>query len=372
MKLVFSMLFYLLAFAAWGQQKYYMLVGTYTSTGSEGIYVEAFNAKKGSSQRISTVKTSNPSFLTIASNKKFVYAVNENANASSNGGGITSFSFNKKNGTLSAIDSQSSIGNHPCYIALNASNKWIAAGNYSSGDFIIMPALENGKLGTATDTVKHKGSGPRKQQGSPHVHSTVFSADDKYLLVNDLGIDKIIVYKFNENTGTVSKHSETAVAPGSGPRHLAFHPTNQYVYILNELAGSINVFAFNKTEGSLTALQTISSVEENFTGVAGCADIHVSADGKFLYASNRGDANNIAMYSINKKDGKLTNIGFQPVMGKGPRNFSIAPGGKYLLVANQNTDEIVIFKRNKNTGLLTDSGKRISIPKPVCIQWIKR
>lgn len=364
--------FLLMSFAAQAQKKYYMLIGTYTSTNSEGIYVEHFNSSNGDSKRISTIKTSNPSFLAISPNEKFVFAVNENADATGNGGSVMSFSFDKKKGILSAIDSQSTKGNHPCHIITSWDGGWLSIGNYSTGNLSFIPVMPDGNLDSGYVTLRHTGSGPDKRQASPHVHATAFSPDSKYLLVTDLGIDKIMVYDFNGHTSSARLEHEVIVAPGSGPRHLVFHPKKDFVYLLNELKGTVNVFRYHTKNGSLFLQQDISSVPAGFTGFAGSADIHLSADGKFLYASNRGDANNIAIYKVNQKTGLLTLIGHQPVLGKAPRNFSIDPSGKFLLCANQDTDEIVVFKRNKKSGLLTDTGKRISIPKPVCIKFINR
>ena len=372
MKIVFSILLLAFASVALSQKKYYMLTGTYTSSGSEGIYVYEFNTKSGKSKLVHTAKTSNPSFLAIAPDNKLLYAVNENVNAAGNGGMVTSFSFDRKTGALAVIDSQSSKDNHSCYIAADATGSWLAVGNYSSGNFCLIPALPDGKLDTAAVNIMHTGKGPDKRQASPHVHATVFSPDNRFLLVNDLGIDKIMLYGFNAHTGSVQFVAEAPVEAGSGPRHLAFHPKKDIVYLLNEIKSTLTVFRYHTKNGSLYTLQTISSLEKDFKGFGGSADIHLSADGKFLYASNRGDANNIAIYKVNEADGTLTLIAHQPVLGKAPPNFSIDPSGKFLLAANQDTDEIVVFKRNKKTGLLTDSGKRISVLKPVCIKWIKR
>lgn len=372
MKIVLSLLLSATAAVAMAQEKYYMLAGSYTSSGSQGIYVYEFNTRNGHADLLHTARTSNPSFLALSPGNKYVYAVNENANAAGNGGMVTSFAFDKNTGALAAIDSQSSKGNHPCYIAADKTGSWLAVGNYSSGNFCFIPALPDGKLDTAVVSITHAGKGPDKRQASPHVHATVFSPDNRFVLVNDLGIDKIMVYRFNAHTSFVQLVAEAPVEAGSGPRHLVFHPKKEFVYLLNELKGTVNVFRYHTKNGSLVPVQTISSLEKDFNGFAGSADIHLSADGKFLYASNRGDANNIAIYKVNKKEGTLALIAHQPVLGKAPRNFSIDPSGKFLLVANQDTDEIVVFIRNKKTGLLTDSGKRISVLKPVCIKWIKR
>lgn len=353
--------------SAFGQGKYLLFTGTYTSGSSKGIYIHSFDTKTGTAVALDSVKASNPSFLAFSPGEKILYAVNENID-----GSVSYFSLDKQNRKLAYITGFSSEGKHPCYISVDKTGKWVVAGNYSSGNFTILAGYGNRMADTPVAIILHEGkSVDTKRQSSPHVHSAVFSPDNRFLLVNDLGTDKIVVYEFNERKGLVKLSGEYPVAAGSGPRHLAFHPAKQYVYLLNELTGTINVFRYHTKNGSLLLQQTISSTVPGFKGYAGSADIHLSPDGKFLYASNRGDANDIAIYAVNKKDGLLKNIGFQSVLGKAPRNFSIDPTGKYLLCANQDTDEIVVFNRNKTTGLLTDSGKRIKIPKPVCLKWIK-
>jgi 6-phosphogluconolactonase len=369
-RIVCSIVLIMFLNTAFCRQDHFMLVGTYTNTTSTGIYVTSFDARTGDSQLVDSVKTSNPSFLTVSPDGSYVYSVNENANAEGKGGGVSSFSFHKANGKLAEINNQSSGGKHPCYIALDKTGKWLAVGNYSSGNFSILPVNNDHSLDSAVNVIQHNGSGPDKRQASAHVHSAMFSKDNRFLLVNDLGMDKIIVYRFNEITGQVTQHSSASVAAGSGPRHLALHPGKRFAYLLNELTGTINTFHYNTKDIQLVNVQTISSVPDDFKGFAGSADIHISGDGKFLYASNRGDANDIAIYKVNRKKGMLSLLGHQPVLGKAPRNFSIDPSGKFLLCANQDSDEIVVFSRNKKTGLLIDSGKRIKVPKPVCIKWV--
>lgn len=375
MKVFFSMLFLSVINHSFAQKDYFLLTGTYTSTGSEGIYVHHFNTKNADSYPVDSVKVSNPSFLAVSSNQQTIYAVNENANDAGTGGGVTSLSFNNKTGSISVVDSQSSRGNHPCYISVDKTGKWVAVGNYGTGNFTVLPVAADQFLDF---TAIIQGSGnradkvPDKRQAGPHVHSTVFSADNRFLVATDLGNDQVFIYRFNSETGNVYPASQAFVqtTAGSGPRHFVFHPNNKFAYLIQELSGTIDAYQYNATTGSLTIVQTISSVAPGFKGFPGSADIHLSADGKFLYATNRGDANDIAIYKVNKKDGKLSLTGHQPVLGKAPRNFSIDPSGKFLLVANQDSDEIVIFLRNKRTGLLTDSRKRIKIPKPVCLKWV--
>jgi 6-phosphogluconolactonase len=371
MKLLFS-LFAILFFTNTYSQKYIMLIGTYDSPKSEGIYVYDFNTVDGTTILLSKIKTSNPSFLAVSKNNKFVYAVNENANKNGNGGSVSSFSFNNKNNTLSFLNKQSTMGNHPCHVSIDKKEKWLSISNYSTGNLCILPLQKNGTIDSVIQIKQHEGKGyDTVRQQSSHVHSSYFSEQNNYLITSDLGLDKIYFYSFNDKKGIISntKINYKSISNGSGPRHIAFSKNEQYIYALQELSGKIIVF---KNKGSLDVqqLQEISTLPPKFAGAAGSADIHISPDGNFLYASNRGESNTIAIFSINKIDGKLSLVGHQNTLGIAPRNFNFDPTGNFLIVANQNSNEIVIFKRDVLTGLLKDTGNRIAVGKPVCIQWI--
>jgi len=315
------------------------------------------------------IKSKNPSYLAVSPDEKFIYAVNEGSDKG-NGGKVTAFAFNKADGKLSFIDQQPSAGDDPCYVSVDKTNKWVAIANYTSGTLSILPINKQGGLDPATTSIQHKGKGVNKErQEGPHVHCVMFSKDNKYLFANDLGLDKIRVYSFNQNNGKLAASSDVNTTPGTGPRHIAFHPNNKYAYLIQEMGGVVSAYRYSN--GKFTLMQNISSVPAGFKGDPGSADIHVSADGNFLYASNRGESNTIAIFKINQETGKLTAVGHQSTLGKAPRNFNFDPSGNFLLVGNQDSDEIVIFKVNKKTGLLTDTGKRIKVGKPVCLKWIK-
>lgn len=352
-------------------QEHYLIVGTYDSPKSEGVYVYKFNSVDGSAKAVSHVKTSNPSFVTVSPDEKFVYAVHETAPQDGKGGNIAAFSFNKETGRLTFINRQLSGGDHPCHVETDKTGKWLFASNYSNGTLSVLPVNADGGLGKVTTIIQHTGSGkhPQRQKG-PHTHGAIISDDNRQLFVTDLGIDKVMIYSFDAVNGklTPAEQSFAQSVPGSGPRIFTFHPDKKFAYVIEELTGTVVLFTYKNEK--LKAKQRISSMPAGDTSFAGSADIHVSPDGKFLYASNRGDANTIAIYSINKKKGTLILIGHQSTLGKTPRNFSIDPSGKFLLCENQNSDEIVIFKRDLNTGLLSDTGNRIAIGKPVCIKWI--
>lgn len=350
-------------------QEHYVITGTYTKGKSEGIYVLNFNETDGTLKEISSIKSSNPSFLAVSADQKFVYAVNENGK-DDNGGEISSFSFDKATGKLTLLGKQLTKGDSPCYVDIDKTGKWAFAGNYSSGTLSVFPINVDGNLGEATTTIKHTGSGANKErQEKPHVHCTIISPDNKFLYVPDLGIDKVMIYAFNAKTGELTPAPQPFVKtkPGAGPRHFTFHPNGKFAYLIEELSGQVVAYAYKN--GKLTQLQQTSSTARGSKGFAGSADIHVSADGKFLYASNRGDYDNLAYYRINSVSGKLSIVGFQSTLGKGPRNFTISPNGKYLIVGNQNSDEVVVFKRNEKTGALSDAGTRLEIGSPICFKW---
>lgn len=360
-------------FASGQDNEYYMFVGTYTSPGkSEGIYVYRFNTSTGESAPVSSVPIQNPSYLSISSDEKHVFAVQE-VDARAGGGKVSSFSFNKTDGKLTQINTQPSGGNNPCYVQVDNTGKWLFAGNYSSGTLSSYAINKDGSLG-APFTIQHSGAlGPNKQrQEGPHVHCTVVSPDNKWLYVPDLGLDKVMIYKFDAKTGKLTnnpKNGFAAAEPGGGPRHITFAPNNKYAYVIHELAGQVAAYQYKK--GDLKLLQRISTWDTTKKATPGSADIHVSPDGKFLYGSNRGNLNDLVWYSIDPSNGKLTLGGYQSILGRTPRNFNIDPSGNFLLVANQGSNEIVIFKRDKGTGALTDTGKRIAVGQPVCIKWMK-
>lgn len=369
-KLIVTILTSLVFFYCHSQESY-LLVGTYDSPKSEGIYVYKFNSADGSVTPVSHIKTSNPSFLAISPNEKYVYAVGERADSLGKGGAVNSFSFDKKTGTLSFLSQQSSEGNNPCYVNVDKTGNWVIAGNYSSGNFSVLRST-NGMLSKAQQVVQHKGSGPdTARQKSPHVHGIFFNSDYSEIYVPDLGIDKVMAYRFDSKTGKVSPAAFPSfnARAGGGPRHMAFHPNNKFFYLLEELSGQIDVLQ-KWNNGEIAAIQSTSALPLYYKGPAGSADIHVSPNGKYLYASNRGQANTIIAFSIDQSNGQITRIGDLTSGGERPRNFNFDPTGKFLLVGNQASDEIAIFSIDPETGFPGDTGKRIAVGKPVCIKWI--
>lgn len=346
-----------------------LFIGTYTGTGSKGIYVYKFNTNTGKATWVSNTDSMiNPSFLAVSGNGKYVYSVSESGGNFP--GKVNAFSFDKKTGKLTLINSQTSGGDNPCYVSVTKNGKWIAVGNYTGGNLSVFKTNTNGALKPTAQFLQHNGNSANTvRQEKAHVHATVFSPDEKYLFVPDLGIDKVMAYKFNAASDLPM---EPAVEPftqtkaGSGPRHITFHPNKRFAYLIQELTGTVEAYQYDK--GKLTSIQNIATHNAEFKGQPGSADIHLSPDGKFLYASNRGEENNIAIFAVNQATGILESKGLQSTLGTKPRNFCIDPTGNFLLAANQDSGNIVIFKRDQETGLLTPTGEEIKIPKPVCLQ----
>ena len=343
--------------------KFNLVIGTYTKgCESKGIYVYDFDSNTGDfSFKNASENTVNPSCLTVSEDNKYVYAVNENGAESK----VSAFGFNPSNGKLDFLNSQNSMGADPCYLINDEKNVIVA--NYSGGNISVFGKNRDGSIGKAKQVVQHygKGSDAKRQEG-PHVHMVQFAPDKKFVLSNDLGIDKVYSYRYNPNSRTeaLKLKDSFAVESGSGPRHLTFSKDGKYVYLLQELTGGLTVF--NYRDGKLKKVDQASILAADFKGAFTGADIHISPDGKFLYASNRGEANTISIFKI-LKNGKLEAQGQTSTFGKGPRNFAIDPSGNFLLVAHQYTNDIVIFKRNKSTGALTNTGKKIELCSPVCL-----
>jgi 6-phosphogluconolactonase len=367
-----AVLFLIFSLKTLSAQTYHLLIGTYTSTGSKGIYVYNFNAKTGKASWVSnTDSVVNPSYITLSHNGKFVYAVNETNGADP--GKVSAFSFNNKKGTLKFLNTRLSGGDDPCYVSVTNDDKWLAVANYTGGNVAVFPLNLNGSLRAYSQLIQDSGSSINKdRQEKAHVHESVFSPQYKYLITPDLGMDKLMVYHFNPALNKPLNPSNPiyVVTPaGSGPRHIVFHPNKKFAYLIHEMSGTVTAYSYQN--GKFKQLQELPTHPDGYKGTIGSAEVQISRDGRFLYASNRGDENTITIFSINPSTGKLKLIGYQSVLGKAPRNFIIDPTDNYLLVANQDSDNIVIFKRNKKNGLLKEAGDQIHLPKPVCLQMIK-
>jgi 6-phosphogluconolactonase len=363
---------------------YDLLVGTYTGPKSEGIYVYRFDTKTGAATRVSAAQTVNPSYLVASRDGRFVYAVDElpgDNGPASQRGGISAFSFDAASGQLSFLNKVSSEGNDPCYLSISSDGRYLTTANYSvaadpGGSFAVFPLDADGKVGPAVLSVHHEGGGPVKgRQDNAHVHSTVFSPDGHYLFAQDLGADKLFVYRYTPDGSRglfgPTERRYVDMKAGSGPRHLVFAPDGKYAYLTSELAATVDVFQYNG-DGNLTLVQTLPMTKPGFKGQVGAAAIHVSPDGRFVYASNRGDANEIVIYAVDPANGHLHEVGRQSSLGKAPREFSIDPSGRWLIVGNQNSDTAYVFRRDVQSGLLEANPTRLDIGSPVDFVWVSR
>lgn len=363
--------------AADAAQNYLVYVGTYTRGGkSQGIYTLKLNMKSGALTKIGvTAGVVNPSFVAIHPSNKFLYAVGEISDFNGEkAGGVTAFSINPKDGSLTKLNEKSSVGTGPCHLVVDATGKNVLVANYGGGSVACLPVNPDGTLEDASSFIQHEGSSINEQrQKSPHGHSINVSPDNKFAFAADLGLDKILIYSLDAEKGKLTPHDPAAanVQPGSGPRHFDFHPGGKYAYVINEMALTVTAFKYNAKRGRLKTLQTISTIPDADRDQKGLstAEVRVHPSGKFLYGSNRGH-DTIVAFRINQDTGELTYIENEPTQGKTPRNFFIDPTGKYLLAENQSTDSIVVFRINQDSGELEPTGNSIKIPSPVCIRMI--
>ena len=361
MKKIFAQFCLMLPFFAVAQETIPMYVGTYTAPGkSLGIYTYALNLKDGSSTKIAQVETPNPSFLAKDKKGKFLYAVNELEGGK---GAVSAFSIDQ--GKLTYLNTLPSEGDAPCFVALHPSGNWLSVANYAGGSLTTFDIASDGSLEKRNSHLQFEGQGVDPvRQTAPHVHSTFFNKKGTELFVQDLGLDQITVFKTDKSGRLVDNKEVIFTNPGSGPRHIAFSKNEKYMYVILEMTGRIGVY--ERQAGKWVFQQDIDLNPSDFVGENGAAEIKVSPDGKFIYASNRGTANLISIYKI-QNNGLLENVAYVPVLGQGPRNFNFTPNGQLFLVANQNTDNIRVFKRDITSGLLTDTGQEISVHAPVCI-----
>jgi 6-phosphogluconolactonase len=349
-------------------------VGTYGMGPDGGIHLCRLDLKSG---EISLIKENrgidNPSFLTIDSSNRFLFAVNETEKSENySGGSVSSFAIKRDDGSLKFINNQPTLGGSPCYITSDHADRFLLITNYSGGSIIVFPLLDAGNIGQNISFIQNTGRSVNPdRQKSPHPHSIFLSSDCHFAFVPDLGLDKILIYRFDHMSGKLSSNPIPSVAlkPGAGPRHFTFHPDLKFAYLINELNSTITGFGYKPMNGKLTEIQTINTLPEDFEGENYCADIHIHPDGKFLYGSNRGH-NSIACYSIDRSTGELIMIDCTSTRGEWPRNFAIDPSGQYLLAANQRSNNIFTFYINKETGDLTPTGFSIEINQPVCIKFL--
>lgn len=346
---------------AQNQEKEFLYVGTYTTKG-EGIYVYTFNRNNKTFEPLQVLVNKNsPSFLEFHPNKKFLYSANE-GNAT-----VTSYIIDQATGKIKELNSASAEGSGPCHVSVDPKGRFLFVSNYGSGTLAVYHLQADGQIGKLADSIQHEGDGQQK----PRMHSIIPSADGRFLYASDLGIDKVMVYAINQTTGKLSPatHPFVQLQKGDGPRHFAIHPNGNFGYSAGELNNVVNSFGIDKQTGALTHIERVNMLPEGFKEKSYAADIHFSANGKYLYASNRGHES-LVIYEVNPKTGQLKTVGHVHTEGKHPRNFMIDEQNEFALVANKDNDNVVFFNKNPNTGVLKHNGYILDIPTPVCVRLL--
>jgi 6-phosphogluconolactonase len=348
-----------------------LYIGTYTQAMSfvrglgKGIYTCHFDSECGKLEIVGETEAQNPSYLAVHPNGGCLYAVNEISEGQEPAPDtVSAYSLDESTGLPQLLNQQPALGSSPCHVSVDPSGRAAFIATYAGGNISVYPLGAEGALGSASGHIQH--AYPGKQ---PHAHSINLSPSGKFALVCDLGLDRIFVYQVDLQNGKLQPHGEVETVPGSGPRHLAFHPNGRFVYVINELDGSVNMLSWDELSGKLNLIQTISTLQAGFSGPAHCADVHVHPNGRFVYGSNRGD-HSIVIYGVDETNGMLHLLAHASTYGKSPRSFVLDPAGKWLLAANQDSDNITVFQVNRETGSL-ERFDSLAIPTPVCVKFGK-
>ncbi len=346
-----------------------IFIGSYTAKDTPGIHVAQFNSDSGEIRlKKSFVGIENPSFLVVHPNGRFLYAVSEIGQGShGEHGSVTALQYNPSNHSLEKLNQQTTQGDWPCHLTLDQSGRYLVASNYGSGNAALYPILDDGRLGELIALLQHEGSGPNPdRQEGPHAHSAIFSPDNTYLIVADLGIDRLVIYRFDADKGQIQKQGEVIANPGSGPRHMVFHPNGRFLYVANELDSTVTRYDFDSTAGKLSPMDTVSTLTspnpESFV-----ADIHLSPDGSHLLVSNRGD-NSLALFEL-AEDGRLSLQVTPSCGGNWPRNFALAKNGRFALVGNRRSNQVSILKFD-NEGVGVSLKSQLACHEPSCIKFL--
>lgn len=344
-------------------------------SGEEGaIHAYHFDAATGQLKLLNrTTDVENPFFLAVSPDSRFLYSIDAEKFGGADDEFVAAYKIDGHDGKLIRLNRQSARGTASCYLDVDATGKTVVVANYSTGNVAALPVNADGSLGEATGFVQHAGSSvdPQRQKG-PNAHSIVISPDNRFALAADLGIDKVLIYRLDPDAANITANEAQPFAtlpPGSGPRHITFHPNGQRVYVINELKNTVTFFEYGNANGTLTAQQTIPTLPPEFSGTSHTADLKITPDGKFLYGTNRGH-DSIAIFRI-ADDGRLDLVSIEPSLGKGPQNLLITPDGRWLMCANMPGNNLVVFAINAETGGLTPTGDAVSIPLPSCIRWLK-
>ena len=355
--------------------KVMLYVGGQVRGKGAGIYRYHLDLATGAMTPVGApTRAANPFFLALHPSGRFLFAVNEMGRfRGTRSGAVSAFAIDPRSGELTPLNQQPSGGPGPCHLTADRAGKHVLAANYGGGSVCVLPIGADGRLGEATAFVQHKGKSvdPRRQ-AAPHAHSINVDAADRFAFAADLGLDKIMVYRFDAAKGTLTPNEPpfAAVAPGAGPRHFAFHPTGRFAYVINELSSTVTAFAYAADRGALTQLETLTTLPRDFKGQSSTAEVLVHPSGKFLYGSNRGH-DSIAIFAVDADAGTLSVVGHEPTQGRVPRNVSIDPSGTLLLVANRGSDRIVVFRIDPTTGALKPTGHVVQVPAPMCMRMLR-
>lgn len=351
-------------------------IGTYTRGNdvSDGIYTCLFDDETGTlSKPVLAAESDNPSFLAVHPTRDLLFAVNEVNDFGNDGAGaVSAYRIDRATGQLTLINQQSAGGSVTCHAVVDGTGKFVLVANYMGGNVAVLPINEDGSLGQLTCLINHIGSGPNKQrQEQPHAHSINLSSSNRIAYAADLGTDRVMIYRFDEENGLLapSAADAAAVPPGGGPRHFSMHPSGRFAYTNNELTCEAVAFQVDSKTGGLSRIQTISTLPADFDGRRSTAECLVHPNGRFLYVSNRGH-DSIACYSIDQASGMLSLIEIEKTGGREPRNFFIEPTGRWLLAENQNSDTIIVFRIDERSGSITQTDANINVGKPVCIRML--
>jgi 6-phosphogluconolactonase len=344
-------------------------VGTYTDGTSRGIYRMTFDPSTGSlSEPVLAAETKNPSFLALHPSGRFLYAVGEVSSfEGAKTGAVSAFAVDPKTGDLTLLNQQASEGAGPCHLVVDKTGRNVLVANYGGGTVTVLPIDPDGRLKKASSVRVHEGSGPNKgRQEKPHAHGVYLDAKERFAFSPDLGADRVFVYRFDAAKDTLEPHGAAPLDPGSGPRHLAFHPSGKHLYVINELLSTVTAFSYDAEKGALAPIQTITTLPPGFSGASWTAEVEVSRDGRFLYGSNRGD-DSLAVFAVDPSTGRLTVKGHSPVGGKYPRHFTIDPSGRFILAGHQNSGTISVLRIDPATGVPALTGVTAKLDKPVCL-----
>ncbi len=347
-----------------------LLVGGYAAADQPGIHAFRFDELGGTlAAHGSFAGIANPSFLLAHPNRRWLYAVGETSRQQDGGSGsVWALRFEAGSGTIEPINQRPSGGDAPCHLELDSTGRWLLVSNYSSGSVAVLPILADGALGEPADLVQHHGSGPDPQrQAEPHAHSATLAPGGRFVVVADLGLDQLLVYELDPSTGKLVLHAHAGTRPGAGPRHLAFHPGGRHLYAANELDSTVSVYDYDAANGTLSERQTLDTLPPGAPHNQ-VADIHITPSGDRLYVSNRGH-NSIAVFDVGP-DGRLAPVAIVPCGGDWPRNFALAPGGRFILVANQYSDDVSVLPLLAGAEAIGAPVTRVSVGQPACVRFV--